>query len=131
MSDFPANEEIDFPKISQEFDNKVNSIRISPDTLILVLQYAIETVEMTQLTGIDKKNAATYLVRRVVIHTEMEESTKKLLLELIDGGIMGYTIDIIVAASKGKVHINGVINASKILCIPVCSRMVSCIKRRY
>lgn len=103
------------------------SFSVSPETIITVLQYAMEAVETTTLKGVEKKAAVMQLVRKVVIDAPMEDSIERILIEMIDDGIVSHTIDVIVAASRGRLHLNGVANASKIVCTNVAPQLGKCL----
>ncbi len=111
------------------FHVKIASLSISTDSIVTVLQYAMEAVEATTLSGADKKNAVMELVKDVVTDAPIDAQTQSILLEMIQDGIVGHTIDIIVAASRGKVHLNGMAQASQIVCtnlLPYIGKCMTC-----
>lgn len=120
-----------------EFELKVASLVISPSTIILVLQYAMEAVELTTLSGAEKKHAVVQLVKKAVVDAPIDSGVESILLEMIDDGIIGHTIDIIVSASRGELNLNGVAKTSQImcsnlapLCVSSCFSMRRCKKRK-
>lgn len=118
-------------KAKEDFMLKVGSMHITPDSIILVLRYAMEVVELTTLTGPDKKTAAIELVRNAVLDAPMDDNVESLLLKMIDDGILSHTVDVIVSAARGELHLNGVMNASKIACsslAPCLTKCFPCIK---
>ena len=62
----------------------------------------MEVVEATQLKGEDQKKLAIKLVREVVVEAPITDEKEKLLLDLIDQGVLGNTVELIVQASKGE-----------------------------
>jgi len=100
----------------ENFELKIASLSITPDTIIKVLQYAMEAVEATALTGAEKKNAVIDIVRKVVVDAPLDDHTEKILVEMIEDGIVGHTIDIIVSASRGNLNLEGVTGASRVVC---------------
>jgi activator of HSP90 ATPase len=116
-------------KAQDDFAFKVAGMAIAPDSIILVLQYAMEVVDLTTLTGAEKKEAVMLLVRKAVVDAPMEPQIESILLEMIDDGILSHTIDVIVSASRGKLHINGAISASRIACESLAPHAASCIAR--
>ena len=126
-----SGKEITVKKAKEDFMLKVGNMIITPNSIILVLQYAMEIVELTTLTGPEKKSAVIELVRNAVVDAPMDDHVESILLEMIDDGILSHTIDIIVSAARGHLHLNGVMNVSKIACssiAPCLTKCVPCIK---
>lgn len=102
--------------VQEDFRSKVASLTVSTDSIITVLQYAMEAVEATTLSGAEKKDAVMRLVRDVVTDAPIDPQTQSILLEMIQDGIISHTIDIVVSASRGKLNLNGVAEAGQIVC---------------
>ena len=118
-----TKKEKDIETAREAFAFRIASLTITPDTIVTVLQYAMEAVEVTTFTGDEKKKAVIDIVRKAVVDAPMDDHVENILLEMIDDGIVSHTIDIIVSASRGKLHLNGVTNASKVVCtnlVPHC-----------
>ena len=120
-------------KISDELENvqasfrsKVSHLQVAPETIIIILQFAMEAVEASMLHGLEKKNAVVILIRRIVIDAPIDDHIETLLLEMIDDGIVGHIIDITVAASKGKLHLNASLEAGKIAAVNLASILSGC-----
>ena len=111
----------------KDFEFKITSLTITPDTIVTVLQYAMEAVEVTTLTGAEKKKAVMDIVRKAVVDAPMEDHMEKILIEMIDDGIVSHTIDIIVSASRGNVNLNGMANASQIVCTNILPHLGTCL----
>jgi hypothetical protein len=82
---------------------------VSEKTLMTALPLVIECVETIKgknISGVQKKDLALRVVRFVVVESPIEEGRKVMLLNLIDGGTIETTVDIIIAASKGKFELN-------------------------
>lgn len=109
------------------FEFKVASLTITPDTIITVLQYAMEAVEVTTLKGDEKKKSVMDIVRKAVVDAPMEHHIEKILLEMIDDGIVSHTIDIIVSASRGNINLNGMANASQVVCTNLVPHLGTCL----
>ena len=110
----------------KNFQFKIASLTITPDTIITVLQYAMEAIEVTKLTGAEKKTAVIDIVTQAVKDAPMQENIEKILLEIIEDGILSHTIDIIVSASRGNLNLNGVAGASQVLCTNLVPHLGSC-----
>lgn len=108
--------EKDMETAKKAFEFNISSLTITPDTIVAVLQYAMEAVEVTTLTGDEKKKAVMDIVRKAVLDAPMEDHIEKILIEMIDDGIVSHTIDIIVSASRGNLNLNGMAKASQVVC---------------
>jgi len=85
---------------------KIGDMEINAQTVIKVLRFAMEVVEATQLKGQAQKDLAIKLVRQIVSDAPISDDKEKLLLDMIDQGILANTIELVVDASKGKIDIN-------------------------
>lgn len=102
--------------IIEMFRKKVSTLSVSPDTIILILQYAMECVEITTLRGEEKRISVVKLVRDLCVDVVIDEQQQKVLLDMIDNGIVSHVIDVVVAASRGKLHLNALTNTGKVAC---------------
>ncbi len=59
--------------------------------------------------GPAQRNLAIKLVRQIVVDAPISDEKEKLLLDMIDQGILANTIELVVAASNGKLDINTVV----------------------
>eukprot|EP00966_Prymnesium_polylepis_P334929 7390279-Prymnesium_polylepis.2 len=103
------------------------SLTITPDTIITVLQYAMEAVEITTLTGDEKKTAVMEIVKKAVIDAPMDTDVENILLEMIEDGIVSHIIDIIVSASRGELNLKRVASASQVVCTNIVPHLGTCI----
>lgn len=110
------NKEKDIETARKAFEFKIASLTITPDTIVTVLQYAMEAVEVTTLTGQEKKKAVIDIVRKAVVDAPIDDHIEKIILEMIDDGIVSHTIDIIVSASRGNLNLKGMASASQVVC---------------
>ena len=102
-----------------ELKSKIGNIEINAETIIDVLRFSMEIVETTQLKGVAQKKLALELVRQVVVEAPISDDKEKLLLDMIDKGILGNTVDLIVLASRGGLDIN-LAAETAVGCISVC-----------
>ena len=105
-----------FQKCKNKLRKRTKNLIITPKTLMCILQYAMEIVELTILKGSEQKNMAIKLVRSIVIACPLDESNKNLCLRMLDEGIIENTIELIVAATKGEIAVNPVIDVAKSCC---------------
>jgi len=88
---------------------KIGDTEINAQTIIKILQFSMEVVEATRVKGPAQRDLAIKLVRQIVIDSPISDEKEKLLLDMIDQGILTNTIELVVAASKGKLDINTVV----------------------
>ena len=88
---------------------KIGDMEINADTIMQVLRFAMEVVEVTELKGAEQKELAIKLVREVVVQAPIADEKEKLLLDMIDQGVLGNTVDLVVQASKGELDINAAV----------------------
>jgi len=117
----------DIETARKNFEFKIASLTITPDTMITVLQYAMEAVEVTTLTGNEKKTAVMDIVKKAVVDAPMDSDIKTILLEMIEDGIVSHTIDIIISASRGNLNLNSVAGASQVVCTNLTPHIGWCI----
>ena len=63
-----------------------------------------------------KKKLVEKLVRKVVKAAPIADEKEKLLLDMIDQGIVGNVIELVVSASKGEVDINAAVKVAAGCC---------------
>ena len=97
---------------SQTSDIEVNSVNITN-----ILRIAMEIVEATKVKGAAQKALVEKVVRQVIVDAPISDDKEKLLLDLCDEGILGSTIDMIIAASKGELDLNAVVKVATGCCL--------------
>ena len=90
----------------EKLKNRMDDIDITPQTLIIIMKYAMEIIEISELKGSEQKDMALRLLRSVISNAELNESIKSTCLQMIDSGALGQTIDLIIDATKGRIQIN-------------------------
>lgn len=113
--------------IEEKFALKIGSMTIESSTIMLVLQYAMEVVELTDLKGEAKKEMAIKLVRQAVQDAPLDDDMETVLLGMINQGILDYMINLIISASRGEININATIEVSKIACATLGPKAVQCL----
>tara|TARA_B100000900_G_C20548266_1_gene703573 strand:- start:117 stop:554 length:438 start_codon:yes stop_codon:yes gene_type:complete len=97
---------------------KIQHIKVSSQNLMLVLEYVIEIVEkIKNLKGNKKKGLAILLIKKVVENSEMDEEDRKLCMAMINNGIVGDTIDLVINAVNGKLDFDDVIETGNKCCL--------------
>ena len=87
---------------------KERNIEVSSKTITEIVKIAMEIVEATKLKGPDQKVLVEKIVRKIVTESPLDEAKKSIVIAMLDEGIVGDVIDLVVSATKGEVNINTV-----------------------
>ena len=60
------------------------------------------------MKGQEQKTLVEGIVRKVVKHSDIEDEKKQLVIAMLDEGVVGDVIDLVVSASKGELNINNI-----------------------
>jgi len=121
-------EEVANMLIAAAFDTslkKLNSalaskgIEINSKTITTVIKISMEIVEATNLKGEEQKKLVEKLVRKVVKDAPIADEKEKLLLDIIDEGVVGDVVDLVVAATKGEIDVNAVEQVAVGCCLSI------------
>lgn len=94
-------------------------IVITSKTITTVIQISMEIVEATELKGEEQKKLVEKLVTKSVKDAPITEEKRKLLLSMIDEGIVGNVIDLVVSATKGELDVNAIEQVAVGCCLSV------------
>ena len=86
----------------------------------------MEVVEASEAKGKRQKSLVVQLVKQIVKDAPISDEKEKFLLDMIDNGVLGNTIDLIIDASKGKLDINKVGKCAKtvgVSCFSACFKI--------
>ena len=116
-----------FDSCLEKVDFKINAmgLEITPQSISKVVKLAMEIVEATSLKGSAQKILVNKIVRQVVVNAPISDEKEKLVLDMIDQDIVGNFIDLVVAASKGKLDINSAVGVASACCKTGCSFCVN------
>ena len=78
----------------------------------------MEIVEVTNLKGVEQK-LVEKLVRKVVKDAPIADEKEKLLLDIIDEGVAGDVVDLVVSATKGEIDVNATEKAAVGCCLSI------------
>ena len=95
--------------------NQLN-LEITPETITTVIKLTMEIVEASKLKGEQRKKLVTKIVRKVIVDAPVADEKEKLMLDMVDQGIVGNVIDLVVSASKGEVNVNAAVAAAAGCC---------------
>ena len=87
---------------------KERNIEVSSKTITQIVKIAMEIVEATKLKGKEQKVLVERIVRKIVNDSPLEESKKSIVISMLDEGIVGDVIDLVISATKGELDINTV-----------------------
>ena len=88
-------------------------IQLSPRTVMEVLKMAMEAVEGSPVKGAEQKDLAIKVVLEIASNAGLPEDQFTIIRALVDGGFVSDTIDLVIAASQGKLNINQVQEVAK------------------
>tara|TARA_Y100000992_G_C21186553_1_gene453445 strand:+ start:200 stop:607 length:408 start_codon:yes stop_codon:yes gene_type:complete len=92
--------------------DKVGKLEINTGTIITILRFAMEVVEATQLKGPAQRQLCTKLVKDIVIAAPLSGEKEKLILDMIDSGVLDNTIELVVDATHGQLDINAAVGVA-------------------
>ena len=87
---------------------KERNIEVSSKTITEIVKIAMEIVEATKLKGKEQKVLVEKIVRKIVTESPLDEQKKSIVISMLDEGIVGDVIDLVVSATKGELNINTV-----------------------
>ena len=96
----------DFDSCLGQLKERSSNIEINGQNLMIIVKYAMEIIEVTELKGVEQKEMAIKLVKKLVTDSNLSDNITSVLNEIIDSGALSVTIDLIVDATKGKININ-------------------------
>jgi hypothetical protein len=76
----------------------------------------MEIVEASEAKGEKQKELVEKLVKQVVMDAPISDEKEKLLLDMIDQGILGDMASLVVSATKGELNINAMAEVAGVCC---------------
>lgn len=98
-----------------------SGIKLSPTTVMSVLRLAMEAVEGSPIKGADQKDLAVKVVLEIANSVGLPADQLAVITALVDGGFVSDTIDLVIAASQGKLNVNQVVEVAQ-GCFGACFR---------
>mgnify|MGYP001400579054 FL=1 len=87
--------------------HKLSILDIHLNNIHLLIKYVMETIEETELKGIDQKKLALAIIQDIISEIKNEDE-KKRLEELLHNNTISNIIELIVDATKGKINVNNI-----------------------
>ena len=95
-----------FEGLVKDLTVKMGPLELNGRTLMVAMRYSMELVELTKLKGEEQKQLVVRLLQRFVKDAPLSDKKEELCMKLINAGIVGQTIDIVVDATKGNLQVN-------------------------
>ena len=95
-----------FENCLEELKERSKNVEINGVNLMIIVKYAMEIIELSELKGVEQKEMVIKLVKTLVNGSEIKDEIKSVLNEIIKSGALSVTIDLVVEASKGNLNIN-------------------------
>jgi hypothetical protein len=102
-------------KLNEKLESR--NIEITPGSITIVIKICMEIAEATRLKGKEQKVLVERLVKKVVKDAPISDEKEKLLLDMIEEGVVSDVIDLVVSATKGELDINAVEKAAVGCCL--------------
>lgn len=102
------------------------SVEVTPDTIITILQYAIEAVSVATVPVDERRGYVMDLVREAIVEAPICDDRERLMLEMVDSGILGHTFDLVINAANGKLHKKAAMGVASIVVPRMLKRLRSC-----
>ena len=102
-------------KLNEKLESR--NIEITPRSITIVIKICMEIAEATRLKGKEQKVLVERLVKKVVKDAPISDEKEKLLLDMIEEGVVGDVIDLVISATKGELDINAVEKAAVGCCL--------------
>ena len=102
-----------------QLKDQTEDIEVNPSNITSILIIAMEIVESTKVKGSAQKALVEKVMRRVIVDAPISDDREKLLLDMCDEGILGSTIDMVIAATKGEFDVNSAVKVATSCCIKI------------
>ena len=114
-----------FDAVYDQLKEKLGDVEINVTTITTVVKFSMEIVEMTQLKGKEQKKMVEKLVRKVVEDAPISDDKEKFLLDMVDEGVVGDVIEMVVSASRGELNINATVDVAQTCCMGFYAKLVA------
>lgn len=120
-----VKQEPDFIDALKTAQDKLKDKEINISNIMTIVQVTMEAVELTKVKGEKQKDLAVKLIQKIIEDAPISDDKEKFLLDMLKEGVIGSTIDLVVAASKGELDINSV----KEVAVGCCGFLIKKIKK--
>ena len=111
-----------FKKCKDTLEKRLADIGVTPAVIMLIVRYAMEIVELTELKGNNQKQMVLRLVRSIVTESDLDDAKKNICIKMLDEGVVENAIDLIIDATKGRIFVNRdeIIDVAQSCCGIIC-----------
>ena len=95
----------------------IGKTEINAKNIMYVVKVTMEVVEASSVKGAAQKVMVNRLVSKLVIDAPISDAKEKLLLDILDEGIVDEVIDLVVSASKGELNLNAAKEVATSCCL--------------
>jgi hypothetical protein len=95
----------------------IGTTEINAKNIMYVVKVTMEIVESSSVKGAAQKVMVNRLVSKLVIDAPISDAKEKLLLDILDEGIVDEVIDLVVSASKGELNLNAAKEVATSCCL--------------
>lgn len=99
-----------------QLQKRVGLTEVNAQSLILIVKYAMEVVEMSELKGTEQREFALRLIKRVIIDAPLNDDDEEFCLDMVKSGAVGQTIDLVVDATNGQLNVNSAVRLAENCC---------------
>ena len=106
-----AENVIDLPESQKVLDQvkqllKQENIVLKQENMMSILKITMECIEKSSLKGLSQKELAIQILNKCLEEAELDNASLQVMHNFLDTNLVGDTIDLIVAATKGQFDIN-------------------------
>lgn len=95
-----------FSVVVKEVKARMTGAEVNISTVTVLLKYAMEVIELTQVTGTEQKELAVKVVRKVIVDAPLSDDAERACMAVIDSGVLNDVVDLVIDATKGRLDIN-------------------------
>ena len=113
-----------------ELVKKSSVIEVTPETIITILKYAIEAVNVATVDEEDRRECVMELVRGAIVDAPICDEREKLMLDMVDSGILGHTFDLVMSAANGKIDSGAALGVVSVVAPRLWKRVLLCCSKK-
>ena len=134
MSNAMHTKNVDKEKLRSEAKDKLieksKSVEVTPDTMITILQYAIEVVGVATIPEEERREYVMQLVREAIVEAPICDEREKIMLYIVDSGILGHTFDLVISAANGKLNSGAALGVAAAVAPRLWKRILLCCSKK-
>lgn len=95
-----------FSMVVDEVKERMTGADVNTSTVTILLKYAMEAVELTQVRGAEQKELAVKIVRKIVVDAPLSKEVEAACMAIVDSGVLSDVVDLVIDATKGRLDVN-------------------------